>query len=378
MKIAFLSDQIYPRTSADAEQIFSSLSALGTISEVTLVSFRYRYSKKIDKTDLESYFQKKCTFQLEFISTLFRNIRSFEKISFALKSVLLFGSKDYDVVYTRNIPVLIAFLLFSNKYLIFESYRPWPDRNIQSKFLFKKISKNTKLIGIVTHSNFSKNSYLKAGFNNKKLLVAHNAFDIGEYNPQEESEVRNQLNISKDKLLVTYTGRISAKKGLNQFLRLAEENSEIQFLLVGSEKRGSIEKRAEKLQNVRVLGWQKKQYVFSLLTASDILYIPPTLVARDKVGNTVLPLKTFIYKASGTAIFGPDSEDVTEVLTHRKTAYLVEPDDWSKEMDGFNELVTDNELRGRIGANARKEMFDNTWENRAFDILSFINNSIPT
>ncbi|XWN37968.1 MAG: glycosyltransferase [Balneola sp.] len=378
MKIAFLSDQIYPRTSADAEQIFSSLSALGTISEVTLVSFRYNYSKKIDKSDLEKYFEKKCTFNLRFVTSLLPNIRSIEKVCFALKAAFKYRNENFDVFYTRNIPVLISLLLFSKKKVVFESFRPWPDRNLQSRLFFKWISNKEQLLGIVIHSNFAKKSYLKAGFNNKKLLVAHNAFDIGEYDPQEESEVRNQLNFSKDKLLITYTGRISAKKGLNQFLRLAEENSEIQFLLVGSEKRGSIEKRAEKLQNVRVLGWQKKQYVFSLLTASDILYIPPTLVARDKVGNTVLPLKTFIYKASGTAIFGPDSEDVNEVLTHRKTAYLVEPDDWSKEVDGINELASNNELRERIGANARKEMLDNTWENRAFDILSFINNSIPT
>lgn len=376
MKIAFVSDQIYPRTSADAEQIVSSLSALGKTSEVTLISFCYSYSKKPGKTDIEDYFGKECTFELRFVSTLFRNIRSFEKVYFALKSVFLFGKKDFDVFYTRNIPVLIAFILFTKKRLVFESYRPWPDRNFQSRLLFKKLSKNKRLLGIITHSDFAKQSFLDAGFGNEDLLVAHNAFDIDEYNPDTEEEIRKELQIPLNKLLVTYSGRISAKKGLDSFIRLAERNPEVHFLLVGSEKRGSIEKSAEELENVMVLGWVKKDYVFSLLKASDILYIPPTLIARDKVGNTVLPLKTFIYKASGTAIFAPNSEDVAEVLSHKKTAYLVEPDNREEEEKGFRELISDKQLRILLGKNAKEEMLKNTWENRANEILNFIKRSI--
>ncbi|MEP0555482.1 MAG: glycosyltransferase, partial [Balneola sp.] len=80
--------------------------------------------------------------------------------------------------------------------------------------------------------------------------------------------------------------------------------------------------------------------------------------------------------ASGTSIFAPNSEDVSEVLSHKKTAYLVKPDDWEEEEKGFRELISDKQLRTLLGKNAKEEMLKNTWENRANEILNFIKRSI--
>lgn len=372
MKIAFISDQFFPRTSADSEQIISSLSALSKLIDVTLISAGYSSKPNIKTFELEKYYGRKCSFQLEFINHVFKNIRGLEKLNFSVKSAFRTKSSDYDLVYTRNIPVVLSILLFTKLPVIFESYRPWPSRNIFSKWLFKWLSDQPRFLGVVLHSSYAKSSFVKVGFKEKDLFVAHNAFDFSLYEDKQPSVVRKEFDLPEDKIITTYSGRVTMKKGLGRMIELAKSFPNQFFLIIGSENHGEVENKAKNIKNIRILGWLDRKTVFDLLKASDILYIPPTLMARDVSKNTVLPIKTFIYKASATAIFGPASKDIEEVLTHKKNAYLVEPDNWNEEVQGFKELLEKVDLRKQIGTQASFEMKTNTWDKRAEEILGFI------
>ena len=374
MKIVFISDQFYPRTSADSEQIISSLSALSKFAEVTLISAKYSSKDATTQERLESYYGRSCPFKLEFINHLFPFIRGIEKLTFALKVAFKVRNNNADFVYTRNIPIVLFTLLFTSHKVVFESYRPWPERNILSRLFFKRMAINKKFVGVVLHSKFAGESFKNVGFKPQNLLVAHNAFDFSVYNEVPKNEVCNNYDIPDNRIIVTYSGRVNVNKGLDRLFLLAEEFPEIFFLIVGSEREGEIEEQAKKFDNVKVLGWLSRADVFSILTSSDILYIPTTLRAREVSKNTVLPIKTFIYKASGTAIFAPKSEDLLEVLEHKENAYLVNPDDWESEKMGFSELIKDNELRNRLGTSAQFQMMDNTWDARAKNILRFLRN----
>jgi len=373
MKITFISDQFFPRTSADSEQIVSSLSALGTIADVSLISACYRHKEPATKEELEAYYQEKINFSLEFLSHLFKNIRGIEKLSFALRSAFKVKKMNVDVVYTRNIPILISVLLFTKKPIFFESYRPWPSRNVFAKAFFKKLEDHSRFGGVILHSKFAGKSFADVGFTSEQLIVAHNAVNLDKYESFDRFETLKSFDLPEDKVIVTYSGRVTVKKGLMRIFDLADEFSDIIFLIVGSEGEGAIEEKAKQYSNIKVLPWQDKKSVYRLLVASDILYIPNSLHAREKAQNTVLPLKTFLYKASGIPIIAPNIEDVAEVLTHMKTAVLVEPDNLKKEKEVFSLLIEDQKLRQEIGLNAQNEMKNLTWLNRANDILSFIN-----
>lgn len=374
MNIAFISDQFYPRTSADSEQIINSLAALGKLSDVTLLSAKYASQDATTVSAIEDYYGIDCTFKFDFISHLFPGIRGLEKLMFAFKSAFLAKGRSYDLVYTRNIPVVVSIILFTKLPVIFESYRPWPSRNWLSKWFFEKMKSQKRFIGVVLHSNFAGKSFKAVGFEDERLLLAHNAFDFLAIEESNPDEVRKRFGLPSNQLITTYSGRVNESKGLLQMLELAGTFKDMFFLIIGSEKRGVIEEKAEELENVKVLGWQDKNTVFSLLKASDILYLPPTLKSRDVSKNTVLPLKTFIYKASGRSIFGPVSEDVCEVLEHDVNAYLVEPDNWEEEKKGFQVLAKDETLRTRLGGKAKEEMKSLSWDSRAEGILEFINN----
>lgn len=372
MKIAFISDQFFPRTSADSEQIISSLSALSKLTEVTLISAGYRSKPNVKTVELEEYYGRKCSFRLEFIIHLFKNLRGLEKLTFSVKSALRSKNTGYDLVYTRNIPVVVSIILFTKLPIIFESYRPWPSRNFFSKWFFMWLSDYPRFLGVVLHSSFAKSSFVQAGFKEEDLFVAHNAFDFSLYEDKQPAVIRREFDLPEDKIITTYSGRVTLKKGLGRMIELAKSFPDQFFLIIGSEKHGEVENKARNIKNIRILGWLDRKTVFNLLKASDILYIPPTLMARDVSKNTVLPIKTFIYKASATAIFGPASKDIEEVLSHKKNAYLVEPDNWNEEVLGFKELVEKLNLRKQLGTQASFEMKTNTWDKRAEEILGFI------
>lgn len=372
MRITFISDQFFPRTSADSEQIISSLSALEKHSKIRLLSASYISKKYPTKKELELYYGRECNFELSFIDHLFKNIRGLEKISFAISAAFKVRKSDCELVYTRNIPVVLSILCFTKLPILFESYRPWPSRNFLSRLLFKWLSNKKRFLGVILHSKFAKKSFIDAGFKEENLIVAHNAFDFNLYEETDRTEIREKFDLPKDKILTTYSGRVNEKKGLLRLLELAKNFPQQFFLIIGSEKEGLIEEKSAKIENIKVLKWQDRNTVFSLLKASDILYLPPTLIARDVSKNTVLPIKTFLYKASGTAIFGPDAEDIKEVLTHMENAYLVKPDDTESEYNGFEELLADKDLREKLGSNAKQDMLESTWSNRAMSILEFI------
>lgn len=371
-QIHFISDQFYPRTSADSEQVISSLSALSKFADVTLLSASYLSKEHPTSKQLEDYYGRECNFKLSFINHLFKNIRGIEKISFAIRSAFKVNKSNCELVYTRNIPVVLSTLVFTKLPIVFESYRPWPNRNFLSNFLFRKLSRNKRFLGVVLHSEFAKKSFITVGFKEIDLLVAHNAFDFDLYVQTVSKEIREKFDLPVDKIITTYSGRVNEKKGLLNLLELARAFKEHYFLIIGSEKEGLIEKESSEIENVKVLKWQDRKTVFSLLQASDILYLPPTLKARDVSKNTVLPIKTFLYKASGVAIFGPDAEDIKEVLVHNHNAVLVEPDNPLKEKEAFRELVKNKDLRDRIGTNAREEMKGMSWSKRAELILEFV------
>lgn len=347
-------------------------------TEVKLIIPAYVHKQPPSPKHINNYYHTSGVFTLSHIRIPSVFIRGIEKIWYAVKAVSLLNEDKPEVVYTRNIPVVLAVICFSNLPLFFETYRPWPDQNFVANKFFKWLQKKRQLAGIILHSKYAANSYLSVGYLEEQLLVAHNAVNVEDFLKDNASKqvLRERLGLPESKQVVTYTGHISPQKGLERMLKLARHFTNVLFLMVGSEREGVIEKKAKALSNVKVIGWQDKMAVFQYLRASDVLYIPTSTKARDQAGNTVLPLKTFLYKASGTAILAPDMEDLREVITHGETGFLVTPDDLQEEIKGLKSLLSDAELRSKLGEEAEEEISENTWEARADKILAFIESRI--
>jgi glycosyltransferase involved in cell wall biosynthesis len=107
----------------------------------------------------------------------------------------------------------------------------------------------------------------------------------------------------------------------------------------------------------------------ALLDACDILIAPhvPLADGSEFFGS---PTKIFEYMAMGKAIVASRLGQIGEVLKHEETALLVEPGNVSELAAAIVRVAGSDELRGRLGPNAREAAVKNhTWGYNARRVL---------
>jgi glycosyltransferase involved in cell wall biosynthesis len=322
---------------------------------------------------LAGYYQVEPSFNVVALASLYPSQRGVEKAAHSVAASLSRIVRGADVVYTRNIPVLMSALSLSSRPVVYETYRPWPRQHASMGRLFGRIGRHPRFLGAVLHSELALRSYASCGIEDSRLLVAHNGYDPKRVLPAVDvGEARSRCGLAPERTTVVYSGRVNEKKGLGLVLDMAEACPDLMFVIVGSEKRGAVERRAEAMDNVKVVGWLPFDEVVDWLYAADVLLIPPTRGPLERVGNTVLPLKTFLYMAVGRPVFGPATPDLREVLEDGETAVLVPPDDPGAAVDALRGLTADPDRMRRIGEAAREASEDRTWSRRADRIIGFV------
>ncbi len=373
MKIAYVLDQVLPCTETDTEQALNTVSALARQgAEVTLFLPAHAWRACASADALRDYYQVEGDFELRRLRALVPSHRALEKPSFALRTALSRELGGFDVVYTRNLPTVVSHLAAGRR-VLYETYRAWPRQMPWTAAVFRRVLNHPRLVGAVFHSRFAQASYLALGVSAEKTLVAHNGYDPKRFRPAlTKQEARLSLGLSLEGELAVYAGRISVQKGLALVLEMARARPSCRFLLIGSEREGEIERQAKGLSNVQVLPWKSYDELPAYLFAADVLILPPSLGPLEKVGNTVLPMKLFLYMAAGRAIFAPEAPDTAELLVHDQTAWLVKPDDAALASASFGRLLDDPARLVRLGEVAAARAEDLTWDGRAREILSFV------
>lgn len=375
MKVAYISDQFLPQTATDTEQSLNMIAAMGAVgAEVKLVVPRRVGEAGPTVKELAEYYDVSSDFEVE-VAPLPSWPRGIVKFLHAARSVLRGPAADCDVVYTRNLPLVVAAAVAGVGPVFYETYRPWPDQNRAVKEIVERLARRDAIAGLVLHSSLAAESFERVGFAPQRLLVAHNGWNPSRLEPRlSKAEARTQCGLPSGPPIVTYAGRIAPHKGIGMVLDMARALPHVHFVLVGSEGDGPMEHEARDVANVEIRPWLPFREVVPFLYASDVLLIPPTLGPLQRTGTTVLPMKTFLYMATGRPIFSGDGPDIREVLTDGENACLVTPDDTAQAVARLRALLEDDVTRERLGAAALAQMQERTWEDRARQILEFIEN----
>jgi glycosyltransferase involved in cell wall biosynthesis len=377
LRIAYVTDQLLPRTATDTHQMMAMVSALGEAgARVTLFAPERLGRAAPTREDLGEYYDVRPTFDVVTARSVYPSLRGIEKIAHGFRAARYPDVRKSDVIYTRAIPTVICALV-ARLPVVYETYRPWPDQRRHLRVLFRWIGRHPTFVGAILHSRLAADSYLRIGVPPEKVLIAHNGHDPRVLEPVLSTrEARSYCGLP-DGPTVVYTGHVAARKGLGLVLDLAESLPEVTFVLVGSEGSGSVERRAAALRNVRLVAWMSLAESVPYLYAADVLIIPPTSKPLKDVGNTVLPIKTFLYLAAGRAILAPSTPDLLEVLTDGKNAVLVSPDAPQEALLRLRELLGDSGLRASLAAQARADGAMYTWARRAEGILEFLREQLP-
>jgi glycosyltransferase involved in cell wall biosynthesis len=295
-----------------------------------------------------------------------------------LRNVRYARSQTHAVVHTRD-PFALSLALGLGLRCVFETYRidinedkrfgPWRALNYHRK----------NLLGIVTHSDLCRRSFIQAGVPEEHVMTNYNGYAPAHFTPVLTREAaRAHLGLDAKEPIATYAGRIDVTKGLPFLARVAHQLPDVIFLLVGaiagSDEERTVLRIAQELgaENIRLTPRVPPSEVSAYLFASDCLVIPPTAAPLVRHGRTVLPMKTFSYLAAGRPIVAPDLPDLREVLHHEENALLVPPDDVEAAAEAIRSAVFNRSLGEKLGNAARRDATQFTWQARAERLSLFL------
>lgn len=280
--------------------------------------------------------------------------------------------RQADLVYTRNLWIAWLAMLFGQQ-VVFDHYRPWPDQIPPLQPWIRRLVCNRRFLVNICHSDYTRNKYLELGMPENKFRCVRNGFEPRHLQPAVSVKTAKRgIGVCVDRKTVVYTGRINHKKGLSLVVEAAKSLPGFLFILVGSYGEGPIETMTRSVSNIRIIPWQSPETLARYIFAADLLLIPPSWQPLAEFGSTVLPLKLFLYMASGRPILAGDTPDVRELLKHEENAFLCRPDCLSSLIVGITTLMNDTKLAGRLAATALADSRDLTWNARAHKIADIV------
>jgi len=188
-------------------------------------------------------------------------------------------------------------------------------------------------------------------FNMNRSTVIHNAVDLNKFNPDNRfKDVRKELGISADKIVIGYIVRMTVQKDPFTMLRamkeLVEKSKNIVLLMVGE---GNLKTEAIKLS--KSLGIQNniifqpfRTDIPDILNAIDIYCLPSLWEG--------FPIGILEAMAMKKAVVASPVDGTKELLDDGKTGLLVDHGKPEELADALFLLASDLELRRKLAENA--------------------------
>lgn len=360
-----------PGRQACREQTVNTVAALARRGhDITVLMPQGEHDAPITADELRDYFQVKSDFRL-----IQRPSR------WAGESVarsLLWLRQVFDDREVRNadlllsrIPVMLGIGQLAPIPFAIDHYRRWPDELPFIRWSFRATARHRRCAGLIMHSAYAADAYLRAGIPASRILIAHNGVPVG-FEPLDKAAARQRLQLPGARPIVVYAGRMNEEKGLDQLLAVARLRPHVLFVLVGSEGTGPVERAAAALDNVQIAAWAEPDRLPEWLQAADVLVLPPSRAPLERFRNCVLPMKLFAYLGAGRPILAPRSPDTAELLEHEVNALLVEPNDPKAAAAALDRLLADRTLSARLGIAARKLSTALSWDRRAEILSTFL------
>lgn len=175
-----------------------------------------------------------------------------------------------------------------------------------------------------------------------------------------------------------YVGDLSQLKGVDVLIRAVKHVSNVLLMIVGGlpfekgiDELKDLSRRMDVQDKVRFLGYVASCKVKELYREADIVLLP--LIKTKQNTFFTSPLKLFEYMAYRKPIIAADLHSIREVLSNGETAILVSPDDELAWAEAILKLLSDDALSVKISNNAFHKSLEFTWEQRAENIVHFIN-----
>ena len=223
---------------------------------------------------------------------------------------------------------------------------------------------------IVVVSRVLRDQLVAQGVPCERVLINPNAVDPEQFRPDiDGTRIRQRHGIPDDAVVVGFSGTFGLWHGIPTLAQALPLADGVHWLLVGDGPLRHLIK-AEEQANVTLTGLVPHGEMPAYLAACDILVSPH---GRQADGGEFFgsPTKLYEYMAMGRPIVASAVGQIADVLEDGRSALLVPPDDPTALAAALARLVTEPELRQRLGDRARQDALDHhTWRQNAERVLA--------
>lgn len=366
--IAYFSNSLIPSNSANSVHTMKICAAFSEKFDNVILFSR---TSEVHCDDKYKYYGVNPTFRI--IENHWPNVTRFSGFFYGYRNLLYLKKlNSVSLLYGRN-----AYSLFlcrnSGIPIIFESHQI-PKTALQ-QYMERKIIRCKSFKHVVVISKKLKELYLEKfpELSERKIVVAPDAAD-DHFSGQIAG---HYLRGRKESIKVGYVGSLLPGRGVNFILELAGKCGDADFHIIGGNKREiqEIQNRTE-TQNVFFYGHKPHGALPGYFSELDILVAPyqkkvSVYGGKGDTSQIMSPLKIFEYMASGKAIIASNLDVLKEVLVDHFNAMLCDPEDINHWISTIRRLIDDDDLRNKLGNNARQEFLKKyTWGKRTEIVLN--------
>jgi len=253
-----------------------------------------------------------------------------------------------------------------------EKERPYLGLGLKSvaQAIEKQVFRNAAAIIVVSRALRDHLSSL--GLPAEKIHVIPNAVDCEKFDPKFGGDkIRNKYGLGNKKI-IGYIGNFDPYHGVNTLVEVTTEiiaeRDDAHLLLVGDGlTRASLEDHVRKdeslTRHVTFAGKVDHEDLPGYVGAFDVGVLPNS----NSYGS---PMKIFEYMAMAKPTVAPRLPPVEEILTHNRNGLLFEPGSKPELKQALLHMLEDEEVRTRLGAEARKTILQHfTWRRSAERIV---------
>ncbi len=216
---------------------------------------------------------------------------------------------------------------------------------------------NQSLDLYITVSEKDRQMLLGSGIPEDAIELIYNTIDLDVSSISSDADsLRKQFDLPPHSIVCTGIGRLVPQKGfdilIESFTKIASQIPDLYLLIIGEgddkEKLSSQIRAAGLETRIRLLGYQDRPKVMSILKASDIFVMP------SRYEGT--PIALLEAAALARPILAACAGGIPELVTHDQHAFLVPTHDPEALAQGFLRLALDREYAQRLGQNAQRRV----------------------
>jgi glycosyltransferase involved in cell wall biosynthesis len=369
MKLIYLADIRLPTEKAHGIQIMKMCEAFAAEGlEVELIVPNRR---NVISKDPFVFYSVRRNFKIRKIPSIDFNFLNFKHLQFFIQfisflvsaRIVLFFEK-YDILYGRD-----AFYSNFFRNVSVEVH------SIAKNFNYFYVKSLNRAKTILVLTSYIKDRLIKSGLNGKRITIAPDAVDLKDFEQKSEKErARKEVGLPLDVKIILYTGHLYGWKGVNTLAESAKSFGKNElFVFVGGTAQDIdlFKKKYADVKNILVVGQKPHSEIPLYLASADVLVLPNS--GKEDISRFYTsPMKLFEYMAAGKPIVASSLPSIREIL-NETNAIFFEPDNSSSLAGSIRKVLGDEGLGRRISFQSLDDVRKYTWENRAKNIIDFIN-----